>query len=92
MSVLLVTYDLNAEKKKKDGYEGFYKVIKSYPWARLSESSYAIDTTDSVSTVYSKLRDHMDANDHVYIITLKKPYQGFGPKDVNDWLESRLPY
>lgn len=43
MSALLITYDL---KKPGQDYSDFYKIIKSYSWARLSESSYAIATTE----------------------------------------------
>lgn len=88
MSVLLVTYDL---KKPGQNYSEFYKVIKNYDWARLSESSYAINTYDSPDTVYAKLKPHMDSNDNVYIVTLVRPYSGFGPEEVNKWLEARLP-
>jgi len=89
MSVLLVTYDL---KKPGQDYTDFLKVIRSYDYARLSESSYALNTTQSPSDVYNKLRPYMDANDHIYVINLKRPYSGYGPKEVNDWLEKNLPY
>jgi len=88
MAVLLVTYDLN---KPGQDYNDFYKIIKSYPYAKLSESSYAINTTDSPQTVVDRLRRYMDANDHLYVINLKRPYAGYGPKNVNDWLEQHLP-
>lgn len=61
-------------------------------WAKLSESSYAISTGNTVDEVHSYLKPVLDSNDNIYIITLKKPYTGFGPKDVNDWLESNLTY
>jgi hypothetical protein len=41
MSVLLVTYDLN---KPGQNYEELKKYIDKFDWARLSESSYAIET------------------------------------------------
>jgi hypothetical protein len=34
----------------------------------------------------------IDENDNLYIITLKKPWTGFGPKDVNKWLENNLQH
>lgn len=92
MSVLLVTYDLNKEGKSKVDYDKFYKLRNSYDWARLSESSYAFNTTESPETVYNKLKPVIDANDHIYVITLKRPYTGFGPQDVNNWLEKNLTY
>lgn len=91
MSTLLLTYDLNAERKKKGDYGGFYKVRDGYDFVKLSESSYAINTIETPETVYNKLRKHMDENDHVYVINLKKLYFGFGPKTVNTWLDKNLP-
>ena len=87
MAVLLVTYDLN---KPGQDYDDFIATFKNYPWARLSESSYAIDTTKSPSTIYSELKPYIDKGDQVYIITLSKPLSYWGPKDVNAWLEERL--
>jgi hypothetical protein len=89
MSTLLVTYDLNKPGKN---YDDLLKKIKSYAWARLSESSYAISTHSDPQTVFDALRPFLDQTDNLYVITLKRPYAGFGPKDVNDWLESNLSY
>jgi len=89
MAVLLVTYDLN--KPGKD-YADLLKTIKSFPWARLSESSYAIKTEQTPQQVFDKLKPYLGQNDNLYVINLKRPYAGFGPQDVNDWLESNLPY
>ncbi|MBI5034515.1 MAG: hypothetical protein HZB51_28665 [Chloroflexi bacterium] len=88
MSVLLVTYDL---KKPGQDYADFLKVIRDYPYARLSESSYAIATTESPTAVYNKLRPYQDDNDQLYIVNLKSPWMGYGPKKVNEWLDSNLP-
>ncbi|MBN1187314.1 MAG: hypothetical protein JXB49_33860 [Bacteroidales bacterium] len=88
MSILLITYDLH---KPGQNYDDFYKVIKQYTWARLSESSYVIDTNNTPSEIYNQLSPHMDKNDQMYIITLKNPFISYGPKPINDWLSQRLP-
>lgn len=88
MPTLLITYDLNSPgQKHSDLLEG----IKQYPWAQLSESSYAIKTSLNPSEVYSNLKSHIDQNDNLYVITMAKPYTGFGPEDVNKWLDENLP-
>lgn len=87
MSVMLVTYDLNAPGQS---YEQILGYIKSFAWARLSESTYAIETTLDVSSVYNGIRQVMDANDQVYVVPLGYPYAGFGPPLVNGWLETKL--
>ncbi|MDQ3666541.1 MAG: hypothetical protein M3410_08170 [Acidobacteriota bacterium] len=91
MVVLLVTYDLNREGKSKVDYNKFYKIRDSYHHVKLSESSYAFNTVESPGFLRDKLREVIDPNDHIYIITLKKPYSGFGPQPTNDWLEKNLP-
>lgn len=87
MSVLLITYDL---KKPGQDYANVLAYIKSFAWARLSESTYAIETTLDASSVYNGVRQFMDPNDHVYVVPLGYPYAGFGLTEVNDWLTSRL--
>jgi hypothetical protein len=89
MAVLLVTYDLN---KPGQDYLDVLNVIKSFSWARLSESSYVIATEFTPAAVMDKLRPFLDPSDNIYVITLKRPYAGFGPKAVNEWLEKFLPW
>jgi hypothetical protein len=87
MSILLITYDLN---KPGQDYSDFIDTFKKYSWARLSESSYAIETSKRPQTIYNELSPHMDKNDQVYIITLSKPLSYWGDKKVNEWLENHL--
>lgn len=89
MDVLLVTYDLN---KPGQDYADLLKKIKSYPWAKLSESSYAIYTDYTPQQIFDGLRPYLDPSDTLYVINMKKPYAGFGPKVVNEWLDSNLSY
>ncbi|MCK0507951.1 hypothetical protein [Aromatoleum anaerobium] len=87
MPALLITYDLNNEIRRPPIVK---KIKDTWSWARLSESSYAVQTHLSPSQVFEQLRPLLDNNDNLYVITLKKPYSGWGPKDVNDWLERNL--
>ena len=52
MPVLLITYDLN---RPGQDYPGLLEEIRSTSWARLSESSYAVDTSESASAVYDRV-------------------------------------
>ena len=86
---MIITYDLNKETKRPP----IVKEIKEIgTWAKLSESSYAVNTTLSVDQVFEKLKPMIDSNDNLYIITLKKPHSGYGPKEVNEWLDKNLTY
>lgn len=88
MAVFLVTYDLNKETKRPN----IVKAVKDLgPWAKLSESSYAIDVQKTAGDIRESLRPLIDENDQIYVITLRQPYSGFGPEDVNEWLDGRLP-
>jgi CRISPR/Cas system-associated endoribonuclease Cas2 len=85
LAIYIVTYDLNKETKRPDILED----IKTTPWAKLSESSYAIDTTETPQQVFDRLEEHLDDNDNLYVILLSQPYYGRGPQAVNDWLAER---
>lgn len=87
MAALLVTYDLN---KPGQDYSDFHKTIKSYTWARLSESSYAIATTKNPKTVFEELSPHADKNDQLFVVTLGNSWFGRGPQDIYDWLHENL--
>lgn len=89
MAVLLVTYDLD---KPGQNYKDILEAIKSYPWARLSESSYAIRTNQSPQDMFGRLKAFLDGNDSLYVVTMKKPYAGYGPKEVIEWLDGYLEY
>jgi CRISPR/Cas system-associated endoribonuclease Cas2 len=88
MSVLLVTYDLNKETKRPN----IVAEVKKTDWARLSESSYAIDTTESPQQVVARFGYLIDGNDDFLVITLKRPHHGQASKEVIDWLERRLTH
>jgi hypothetical protein len=87
MSALLVTYDLN---KTGQNYNGLYEVLKKYPYAKLSESSYVIQTVETPHAVYNKLLPHIDKNDNIYVVTVSPPYYGQGLEQVNAWLSQWL--
>jgi hypothetical protein len=91
MAVLLITYDLNRERTGGDR-EGLLKYIKSHNWARLSESSYAVVSNLSPQSVTDEARKFLDLDDNIYVLNLKRPYWGWGPQEVNEWLQGNLPY
>ena len=90
MSAFIVTYDLNRETVRPKIVQAIKDAVAK--WAKLSESSYAVTTSLTAEGLYDKLTPLLDSNDQIYIITLKKPWYGFGPKRVNDWLDENLSY
>jgi CRISPR-associated endonuclease Cas2 len=91
MSVLLVMYDLNNEGKSTRDYREFYKIIKSYDWARLSDSAYALNTEEGPHQVWSRLRPHTDADDDVLVVTLALPFAGVHRTGTIRWIQRSLP-
>ncbi|MFI2810160.1 hypothetical protein [Microbulbifer sp. JSM ZJ756] len=89
MATLLVTYDLNRETKRPPMLQAI-KELANGNWAKLSESSYAIRTNLNAAQVLNALTPFIDQNDNIYIINLKAPWNGFGPQEVNAWLENAL--
>ncbi len=89
MAVLLITYDL---REPGQDYSELISKIKSYMWARLSEFYYAIRTDSTPSTVFDQLKPYLDPSDNLNVIILKQPYVGYGPKEVNSWLDNNLTY
>jgi hypothetical protein len=86
MATYVVAYDLNKETTRPK----ITAEIKKDSWAKLSESSYAIDTSETPEGVYSRLKSMVDDNDNIYVITLSEPWTGYGPQAVIDWLTERL--
>lgn len=89
MSVYLITYDLNSPGQN---HSSVLEAIKSSgEWAKLSESSYAVDVPLSANEVFTRLAPLFDQNDTLFIIPLHRPYEGWGNKEVHQWLAAKLP-
>jgi len=84
--VYLIGYDLN--KSGKD-YNGLYDAIKSYGnWWHHLDSTWLIDTNDSIESINDKLKPHIDDNDNLLVIQLKKNYKGWLPEKAWTWLNN----
>lgn len=92
MGVYVVAYDLNRERQgwQNDRDKLLAKLKTLGGWIMLSESSYAIDTQLGVSAVTAALQPFLDANDQLYVITLTRPWDGWGPQNRNSWLIQKL--
>ena len=87
MAALLITYDLNSPGQN---HKEVLEKIKTYPWVKLSESSYAIKTNETPQDVYSLFQSLLDSNDNLLIITLTNPWYGKASQEVLNWLKSVL--
>ncbi len=88
MQTLIVAYDLNREViRPKITHE-----VKKTTWAKLSESSYAIVTSETAQDVFDRFKPLLDENDNLYVIPVTKPFAGYGPRPVIEWLESNVSW
>jgi hypothetical protein len=88
MSVYLITYEFN---RSGQDYSGVLSLLQSYPHVRLSEGSFAIETSEATRTVYNKITKFLKPNTHVYILTVTKPFYSQCVEDVKKWLGNHLP-
>lgn len=89
MSLLIVTYDLNKEPNSQ-AYGEILGVIKSGKnWARLSESSYAMDTSLTPRQVYDRVKPFLDNGDSLLVLSVVAPYFGQHSQKVIDWLAAK---
>lgn len=86
MAVFLVTYDI----RNKLNAAGLAAAIETLPWTRLTVTTYAVATTETDEELFHRLRPFAEDGDSLFVVLLKMPYRGMGPREVNYWLEERL--
>jgi hypothetical protein len=88
MAVLLITYKYNPETSKAD-HKGFYEVIRSFRWVKLSEFNYAITADEPAKTVWQKLNAHIDPDDYLVMLVFKSGTWGLKDQKVLAWLSDQ---
>jgi hypothetical protein len=88
MAVRFISYDPN-EPGRDD--TALVDVIKKYgPWAKLSDHSYAVETSVNPETMMERLKQHAEPYDIICVITLAAPHCVHGHEDLDDWLSRKL--
>lgn len=65
MSSKIIEYDLRQPGRN---YDALYDAIKNYgTWARITESTWFIKTTETCVQVRDKLSKQMDSNDRIFV-------------------------
>ena len=82
--ILLITYDLN---KPGQDYTSLYSAIKEADtWWHYLDSTWVISTDLSIDEWCENLLEHMDENDHLFVVEIRRNYCGWLPNKAWDWL------
>lgn len=85
MGVYLVTF----ESPSQD-YGRYHDLVQHFDAMRLSDTAWAIQADKGADELYQDLEPLLEKDDHAYIITLGKPWIGYGYEAMNDWLKRHL--
>ena len=87
MSRITVNYDLHAPGRD---YSTLYAAIKTLgAWAHVLESCWVVETNLTPSGVRDRLRQHIDANDSLFVWKEPGEWASWNIKpDVAEWLKA----
>lgn len=69
MNTYIVAYDIESDSGAGDVYPRLYERLRSYPgWARITESCWAIQSSDDVTVVRDNLMSLFRANDRLMVV------------------------
>jgi hypothetical protein len=88
MSLYCVSYDLN---KAGQNYAALHKELEnSTNWWHHLDSTWLIYTTEDASRLADRLRKHIDKNDSLLVIRVRRDYTGWLPQEAWDWIEQYI--
>lgn len=88
MRCYIIVYDLI----KGGNYLQLHNAIKAYgTWAKITESTWAIVTTESAQQIRDNLLKCMDRNDRLFVIKSGGEAAWLKVGCTNDWLQKYLP-
>jgi hypothetical protein len=88
--VYCVSYDLNRLGQR---YKDLHAELeKSLSWWHYLDSTWLILTNETANTLVDRLRQHMDDNDYILVIAVKRDYQGWLSQEAWDWINKHVPY
>lgn len=91
MAKYLITYDLVGTDETSQDYENLIAEIKTYAmWGKVQKSVWVVKSSKRASTIYDELNAHMDANDRLFVVSLKVAAAWKGSICKSDWLKEFL--
>lgn len=89
--VLLISYDLNNHERSAS-YQAVRAVIERYATSAHKPlySQWLIETADGPQTWSERIGAVADADDSWFVSRVQRPYQGWLPRDIWNWLAVRV--
>jgi hypothetical protein len=89
--VLLISYDLNRHERPSS-YQAVHDVIKgkALSYKRPLYSQWLVETEDDVQAWSDLIGDVADEDDSWFVLRVRRPYQGWLPSSVWEWLRGRV--
>lgn len=90
MSVVLIGFEGHQRPRKQAEIIAQIEAFEN--WIKLSESSYAVQTTLRIGEVFLPFKRLLDEHDTFWVIPLRRPYVGQASKAQMQWLNTYLTY
>ncbi|NIF02627.1 hypothetical protein F3J38_21685 [Pantoea sp. Acro-805] len=87
MTVFCISYDHNTPGQK---YDALYQELKKTDHLHPLDSTWLTSTNENAENLCIRLRKHLDSNDHLLIIKVTRPYNGWLTQSSWDWIASHL--
>lgn len=88
MSSYIVTYDLSAPNRD---YPKLYEYFQQYAYAKVTESTWIIQTWKTAAAVRDEIADIVDSDDKVLVIQTTRNAAWIGLSgQIGDWLKNHL--
>lgn len=88
MFAYLISYDLHAPAKNREIVEEEIKLFGS--WCKYLTNTFLVKTSNNIDVVNNRIIQHLDSNDRLMIIEVKKPIGGRLDSDQWDWIHKNL--
>lgn len=89
--VLLISYDLNG-RERPSAYGSVKATIQknAISYRRLLYSQWLVETNHGPDQWVATLRNVMDEDDGLFVVRVKRPFQGWLERGIWTWLNQRV--
>jgi len=88
MASYLVSIELERPERTRFDIQDELKKLSST--VELTETCFAVETSDSAESIYKRVKHFLGDNDILYVLTLAPGWFGRGPAEANRWLKKNV--